>query len=177
MEDVNSKLLRQYMEAVGVTRMADLRPPVDAFHTRNGRTLGVVLDRRGQFQLELFVVPPGIEIIEFHVHPNVDSFELPVAGSFNFISAGNPNVFESVGNALRERTAVRVRPEDVHGAVWTPKGGAFFSFQHWLNGVTPTTVINDFDIDWEHPEMKKGYAAAEHPEGFVQEVPEGIYRK
>lgn len=140
------KLLEQYVSALSVTQFRELRPPAKAIYSY-GKTLGVVLDRRGQFQTELFIVPGGIDLIEFHTHPNVDSFELPVAGNFDFISGGKHNPYENVVSALKEKASLRVRETDVHGAIWNPEGGAFLSFQHWLNGVPPTSVTVDFALD------------------------------
>jgi hypothetical protein len=39
--------------------------------------------------------------------------------------------------------AVRVRPNDLHGAVVGEGGGVFLSVQHWLNGVKPHCVGSD----------------------------------
>lgn len=154
-ERIESQLLKQYVWALGVTCMKDLRPPDRATYTY-GRTLGVVLDRRGQCQLELFIVPPGIDLIEFHTHPNVDSFEVPLAGSFDFISNGVSNLYDSTGGVLGARESVRVRETDVHGALWTPEGGAFLSFQYWLNGVPPTSVTVDFALDAGNVHHRRG---------------------
>jgi hypothetical protein len=42
---------------------------------------------------------------------------------------------------------VRIRPGVLHGANVGPKGAAFLSLQHWLEGVAPTSV----GLDWEGP--------------------------
>jgi hypothetical protein len=48
----------------------------------------------------------------------------------------------------------RIRPGVLHGAVVGPKGGAFLSLQHWIEG-EPTSV----GLDWlgpEHVEIRHG---------------------
>ena len=39
---------------------------------------------------------------------------------------------------------VRVLPNAVHGAKAHKDGGCFMSVQHWLNGVSPSSVGNDW---------------------------------
>jgi hypothetical protein len=56
-------------------------------------------------------------------------------------------VFEApgpLGLASKRGHAMRVRPNDIHGAV-TGKGGAvFLGVQHWLNGVKPHCAGSDY---------------------------------
>lgn len=120
-----------------------------------GKTLGIVIDRNDCFQTELFIVPNSVELIEYHNHPNVDSFEMHISGDFVFEINGvkYPSSPEVVH--LNQKTLAYVAAEDIHGAIWN-SSGAFLSFQYWKNGVKPTSVIEDFKLDENNENHKKG---------------------
>jgi len=110
----------------------------------------ILLDRRGQFQVQLFAVPGGTVIPE-HTHPNVDSFEVYVGGSIHFSHSGKysypAEALQAVGSAAlasKRGLLIRVRPNDLHGGVFGEGGGVFMSIQHWLNGVKPHCVASDY---------------------------------
>jgi len=109
-------------------------PPCDKPIIYEGDTRGVVLYRHGQFQVELFIVKPNVEIVQ-HIHPNVESYEVHLAGNIDFYCDG---VLYNQG------IPVRVRPESWHGGFFGPQGGSFLSVQKWLNGVKPTFVGDDW---------------------------------
>lgn len=110
----------------------------------------VVWYRDPPFQVELFIAPPGC-IIPEHTHPNVDSYEIYIGGQIRFSHSGKFIVPEEdietpteSGASRRRGYITRVRPDDPHGGTFGPGGGVFFSVQHWLNGVDPHSVANDY---------------------------------
>lgn len=120
-----------------------------------GPMLSIILDRTDYFQLELFLVPKEIELIEYHNHPNVDSYELHLAGDFIFESNKVKYTSSPELLALNQKNPVWVPTEHVHGGLFKT-GGAFLSFQYWKNGVLPTSVGNDFDVDHRNENHLKG---------------------
>ena len=111
----------------------------------------ILLYRRDQFQVQMFAVPGGT-IIPEHMHPNVDSIEVYVGGDIRFSHSGK-YVYPvdqlvprngPLGLAFKRGTTIRVRPHDLHGAVFGEGGGVFLSVQHWLNGVKPHCVGADY---------------------------------
>ncbi len=131
-----------------------LSPPADGFFTRTGCGTALVLYRQPPFQVQLFIVDPGGEVTD-HVHPNVDSFEVYITGDVYFRLDGKELLTAEI---IRQHhpvgQTIRVRPKDWHGATVGPRGGAFFSIQHWLNGVPPSSV----DLDWGGPALDSGHA-------------------
>lgn len=114
---------------------------------------GLVLFRRGQFQVQLFIVDPSVTIPS-HVHPNVDSYEVFLSGmQFTFeeeIVITHENALvknEDTGSALARGYCIRVMPHEKHGGTASRGGGSFLSIQHWLNGVSPSSVGNDWEGD------------------------------
>jgi len=146
--------LVSYVEHVLNKPFNNLLPSVQGV-TAYGKTLGIVIDRNDQFQTELFIVPVGIEIIEFHNHPNVDSFEMHICGDFVFETNGIKYPSSSEIIHLSQRSLQYVGSEDIHGALWK-SSGAFLSFQYWKNGAKPTSVIIDFKLDENNLHHKKG---------------------
>ncbi len=144
--------LDEYFTHIMSTPFMMLNAPVDGMHMYS-RTTGVVLHRDGQFQTELFLVPFGVEKIEFHIHPNVDSYELPLSGEFTLESnkIGYPSG-DTIKDTLFDRYYVNIPHNHVHGAA-IQKGAAFLSFQYWLNGVKPTSVIKDYILDINDPRL------------------------
>lgn len=112
----------------------------------------VLMHRQGQFQTQMFIVPPHT-IVPEHTHPNVDSYEIYGGGEIRFSHSGkllsedhecviDPD--SPMGLAALHRTIVRVKPNDVHGGFTGENGGVFFSVQHWLNNVKPHCVAADY---------------------------------
>lgn len=137
--------VNHYFEHMMNKKLGDWKPLFHGFN-QYGSTTGIVIDRQDQFQTELFIVPEGIELIEFHVHPNVDSIEIPLAGDFTFTSNGVDFRNAEKPERLFDKSPAWVDSESIHGATWR-SGGAFLSFQYWKNGVKPTSVIKDFLLD------------------------------
>jgi hypothetical protein len=136
-----------------------MRSPFSKFNptqiTMSGHTISVVIHRDGQFQTELFLVPFQVEKIEYHNHPNVDSYEMSLAG--DFVLENNGQIYKSkiLDGPLSERPVVKLLHNHIHGAD-VNKGAAILSFQHWLNGVKPTSVAVDYKIDLTHPSLLSG---------------------
>jgi hypothetical protein len=129
-------------------KIAHLRPPSGAINVgvaglEGSSLFGLVLDRQGQYQLELFIVPPNIKHINEHTHPDVDSFEMHVAGDFEFINNGLSYPTITDGQPLYTRQLTKVDSTMPHAGNFT-HGGAFFSFQYWKNGVSPSSVGYNF---------------------------------
>lgn len=114
-------------------------------HMIDGVT-AVTMYRKGEFQVQMFVVPPG-HIIPEHTHPNVDSYEIYVGGDIKFSLGGkwvDGDVVEGKHGLANSRgVSIRVHPDSPHGGVF-PRGGVFLSVQRWLNGVQPSCVSSDY---------------------------------
>jgi hypothetical protein len=138
------------------------RPPVDGFSKPSAGSSGVVLFRQAPYQVQLFLFEPGLDI-PTHRHAGVDSFEHYVTGDVYFVLNGaevadrSMFVDDAEGVAaiyFSDGNAVRVGPEDWHSAQIGPRGGAFLSIQHWLNG-TPGLV----EQIWEGSPLDATHAA------------------
>lgn len=124
-----------------------LRPPIHGVY-HYGELMSVVLYRAAQFQAELFIVQPNpTERCGQHGHPDIDSMEVAISGELCFILDRRPIMPRKVSNAVAEDGAlqlyghrVRVRPGQAHTAIVGPQGGCFLSLQHWLNGVSPSSI-------------------------------------
>lgn len=111
----------------------------------------VTLYRCGQYQVQLFLAPPGT-IIPEHTHPNVDSIEVYVGGEIRFTLHGKylatPEEMVADGgpfnSPLLRGFTVKVSPNTLHGGCFGHGGGVFMSIQHWLNGVGPHCVAADY---------------------------------
>jgi len=124
------------------------RPPID-FYSCVGDNVGIVLYRHLRFQIQLFIAHPNSSISS-HIHPNVDSYEIFLAGDLYFEKNGQVLVNERdlvetpQGAYAALGLEVRVLPTDWHGTTVGPRGGSFLSVQEWLNGVKPSSV----HLDW-----------------------------
>jgi quercetin dioxygenase-like cupin family protein len=131
-----------------------LAPPADEFFRRVGCGTALVLYRQPPFQVQLFLVDPNGEVSD-HIHPNVDSVEVYVTGDVYFRQNGKQLLTEEI---IRQHhpvgQTIRVPPTDWHGATIGPRGGAFLSIQHWLNGIPPTSV----DLDWGGAALDRQHA-------------------
>lgn len=113
-----------------------------------GKFRGIVLDRRDQFQTQLWICDPNSEIPD-HSHPNVDSIQVYISGEVFLRLNGRKIIPEGSVETMPDGlsngygTTLRVRPNDTHGATIGPMGGSFLTFQHWLNG-KPESVENDW---------------------------------
>ena len=145
----NFSPLLSYINFVLSNNILNLKPPAkgiyDCASVVEGKTMGVVIDRQGQFQTELFIVGPQTSEIVMHIHPGIDSYEMHLSGDFKFIVQGETYNNNSDGRSLKDRfTLEKVDSDFVHGGLFK-EGGAFLSFQHWYNGKTPTSVSDIFE--------------------------------
>lgn len=121
-----------------------LLSPVQVYHFDPVDSL--VLYRKPPFQVELFVIKNDGGFPEEHRHPDVDTIEVHLCGDIPLTINGKPPQSLFVPRPPIEPLCLnRIRPTDYHGAEKVPGGGAFLSIQHWLNGVTPTSV----GLNWE----------------------------
>jgi quercetin dioxygenase-like cupin family protein len=111
--------------------------PTDAQMDYYGVLRGVVLYRKDNFQVQLFMLPPNSNI-DAHIHPNVDSYEVYISGDINFMCNDEWFTPTEVG------ASIRIFPNSWHGGKFGERGGCFISIQKWLNGVPPTSVGADW---------------------------------
>lgn len=152
------KDLADYMRFIMQSSFGALAPPENPIVTY-GRTVGICLDRRGQYQVELFIIPPPVEIVEFHTHPDVDAFELHMGGDFDFEAADFSYTAFPPGTHLCEKNLVWVPSTCVHGAINArseSKGTSILTIQFWKNGVIPTSVVHNFLLDDGNKHHQKG---------------------
>jgi len=112
-------------------------------------TNGLVLYREGQYQVELFSVKPN-STIKPHVHPNVDSYEVYIAGDIVFTCDGLDYAQKELG------ATIRVRPDSWHSGIFGNRGGVFLSIQKWGNDVHPKFVGDD----WKDKDGNKSYCVS-----------------
>jgi len=135
-----------------------------------GPMMAVVLDRSGHFQTELFIIPESVQLIEYHRHPNVETFEMTITGDFIFESNGvkyqsSPEVVQ-----YNKKNLIHVQETHVHGGLFKT-AGAFITFQNWKNGVQPTSVGMDFSVDHLNENHMKGLKGLERKDKPV--IPKG----
>src|ERR1700674_4781794 len=107
-----------------------------------GNIISTIPYRSGQFQVEIFTMPRPTTFTE-HRHPNCDSIQQHLSGELYLTLNGQPTVSPQDMAAWTRSNVnlppVRIGPGDWHsGEAKTPS--AFFSFQLWKSGVTPTSV-------------------------------------
>jgi len=138
--------LRQYALHILGGSITNLRPPKsDAMH-QSQNTPGitsVVIDRQGQYQAELFMVPPNVKEIRSHVHPGVDSFEYHIAGDYEFIIDGYHHMNKNDGGPILHSSILGQVDATVPHAGNFTTGGSFISFQFWRDR-PPTSVSDSF---------------------------------
>jgi len=132
--------------------MSDFTP----IEIRNsGNRMSLIAYRKPPFQVELVMWMPGV-VIPAHRHPNIDAFEVHVSGDMVLLLGED----EAKTNDLINRAKVwpakrihdritRVRPTSWHGGKAGQTGAAFWSIQHWTEGVELTAA----GIDWDGPEL------------------------
>lgn len=135
-----------------------LRPPHDAVRFVDGITT-VVLYREGRFQAELVAIAPHAYIPP-HAHPDVESYEVALAGELEFFVDGLQSGFirtpRADGLSRDLGKYVPVRSDAPHGGRAGAKGATFLSVQMWREGVEVTGVL----INWEGQTMGKAHDAA-----------------
>tara|TARA_R110002020_G_scaffold473916_1_gene703966 strand:- start:688 stop:1179 length:492 start_codon:yes stop_codon:yes gene_type:complete len=109
---------------------------------------GITLYKKQPYQVQLFICEPNTVITE-HSHPNIDSYEMFLYG-MEFSHKGKI-IIDKRMSMLRKKNiprlsnvTLRIKPNDLHGALSSEKGGAFISIQKWLNNMNPTHVSKDW---------------------------------
>lgn len=127
------------------------RPPMDGAVAVVEGVSGVVLWRDGTFQVQMFVCAPNTNV-PTHTHPDVDSYEAHLTGGIDFYIDGKLTIPQKAASKAGKNGAsrcygwtARVRPYTPHSAKVGENGGAFLSIQHWLNGIKPTSVGENWD--------------------------------
>ena len=137
--DVLTDFLEWYLRESPPIEVPRGAPPVHFVE----KVTGVVILRKGQFQVQLFTAAPNA-VIPPHHHPNVDSYEVSLWG-MRFAIYDNATKIEMHPNVMRKRgKAIRILPDTDHEAVASKYGGCFLSVQHWRNGTKPSSVGNDW---------------------------------
>lgn len=116
--------------------------------TNFGNIISLVLYRKDQFQVELFIVPHDQSHFTEHRHPDVDVIEFGLTGDSALLINGIPAYSEDDINKwlINEKQTARIHiaPTDYHsGQGYTPY--AFLSIQHWLHGISPSSV----GLNWQ----------------------------
>lgn len=106
----------------------------DAINFKDVNTRGLVLYRQYPYQVQLFIIDPNSEI-QSHVHPNVDNVEMYLTGDIDFFINDNVKI---------QNNEQKVTHDTKHRAKIGEKGGAFLSFQKWLNNTEMTCIVNDW---------------------------------
>lgn len=134
----------------------EVRPPADAVLMVEGTTT-VVLYREGCFQVELVALAPNLPIPE-HVHPDVESYEVALAGELEFfvdgLQAGFIRASRADGRSRDLGKYVPVRADAPHGGRTGARGAAFLSVQRWREGTAPGHVL----LNWAGPPMGEQHA-------------------
>lgn len=87
----------------------------------------VCLFRRGQFQVELYLIHPN-PLVQAHEHPDVDVIKMRI---FNDLAVASP----ALTNGNSHGDGMRLEAEK--------QGFPLLAFQHWKNG-TPTTIASSW---------------------------------
>jgi hypothetical protein len=141
--------------------IALLKPPEVGAVTAHESVVTLTLLKVPPYQVELVTLLPNSPAWPGqHCHPNVDSYEVALFNSLDFIKNGEVcNGPERVvpvkycGTTLHAG-CVRLLPTDWHGTKPLKGGAALISVQKWLNGVEPTSVGND----WKGEPTTPGHA-------------------
>lgn len=120
-------------------------PPNGEIINNDGRVIETILFRQDQFQVQQCVVLGDTELPD-HVHPEVDSFEVYVAGDITFRANGDEF---TPGTPMTDH--LRIKPFTAHGGSFGKRGGVFLSVQHWLDDTFPTFISKN----WEFAEDKE----------------------
>lgn len=110
----------------------------------------IVLWRDGPFQVELITLRPGAGFPLEHRHPDVDTIDIPFGSTVPLTLGGEPCKAQARRRPNGSKVPLllnRITENDWHGASKVKHGSAFFSVQEWKNGVTPTSVV----LNWEGP--------------------------
>lgn len=117
--------------------------------------MGMTLFELKPFRVQLFLFRSEV-LIPDHRHPDVESYEVYVAGDMELTKNGVPQtVREAViaqfnGVCLSNGGMIRIPANSIHGG-WINSicsGGAFLSIQYWLKNFSDGSVANN----WSAPD-------------------------
>ena len=128
-----------------------LPPQNNAIYRTNNASV-VVLYRKGQYQVELYIADAD-DVTPEHNHPGIESIIMYISGDGNTTLNGNaiadPTPFWNMtnlnGTSYLFKQRVRLDPKDTHGLSTGPRGFAFLSIEKWPDGITPTSVSVHWD--------------------------------
>jgi hypothetical protein len=136
------------------------QPPGDALAELGEDVDRYILYRKDRFQVELLLVKPGPKEFPEHIHPDIDTIQVHLAGDFEFTKDRKPYSYCALPEPEKRLTPLdhfrhlRIRDGETHGAVVQGGGGAFLSVQHWLRGTDPSSVV----LNWEGPAYSGSHA-------------------
>jgi hypothetical protein len=150
------KPLDQYYFYIMSLPLGGFTPLFNGAH-EYGDINSVTLHRKDYFQTELFILRKGVQLIEYHYHPDVETYVVPVSGDFMFESDGveyrtTPDIPE-----LGKKKPVHTPEGVIHGGVFDTQG-SFLTIEYWKNGKLPDSVGDNFVIV-DHPNHKLGLRA------------------
>ena len=112
-----------------------------------GNIISFVIYRKGQYQVELFIVPHKVSSFTNHRHPNVEVIEFPLSGvNTLFVNGKEAHTDLQAQQWLSgevDSPLVPIHLTDYHSGTATMPY-AFLSIQLWLNDISPTSV----GLDW-----------------------------
>lgn len=100
-----------------------------------------VLYRDGQIQVEFIFIRGGVAVPP-HIHPNVDTYEVPWHGDEAFAHVEG-RLYPPNEPGDRTPRFIPLAFGAMHSA-WPGNGLALLSIQAWLNGVPPTFITDDW---------------------------------
>lgn len=132
-------------------------PPFKDGIVRVGAFTGITVFRKPPYQVQLWTCDPNSNIPE-HGHPGVDVIQIYLWGQVYLTHKGVPVIGDDLmtekdGVSSAYGAAIRVLPGETHGAKIGPMGGAFMTFQKWMNG-NPRSV----DTAWEGDVLSEDHA-------------------
>jgi len=103
-------------------------------------SMSSIVYRSDDFQVQYVTYSPN-SIVATHRHANVDNILVYGSGDVNFRRNNEPQlVCNTPGQEI-----IRIKPEDWHSVEFGPRGGAFYSIQHWLDS-KPGFVLDDWEF-------------------------------
>jgi hypothetical protein len=135
-----------------VSNGSPIRPPQNNAIFRTNNASALVLYREGQFQVELYIGDAN-SVTPEHKHPGIESILVYLSGegstTVNEQQVADPkpyfNKVNPDGTSILFKQRVRVDPKDSHGLTTYSKGFAFYSFEMWPDGVSPTSVASHWE--------------------------------
>ena len=129
-----------------------MRPPEDPFRMAPA-TQGLVLFRYAQFQVEQITLLAGWEV-PAHCHPNVRTYECHIVGTGHAWLWDHATGYQSHGEWRKIPYATKKNRPTKFKRLLIEAGQAHkgvadtvnvvLSFQHWLNGVAPSFIADDW---------------------------------